>query len=435
MNAFDMSTTITLASLRRLWEKAVAPSAFVTDPASRYRVRFLNAIIVVYHAAALLVLTLQVLILPLPSLIQLTSFKAIIMGMGASALLYCLNHTRYYPVANYLAVITTCITIIINAIASGAPHLQLMYIIVVPMIGMLLLSALENAVLCVLSVVALVFVVKLMGDVPDTMLVDMMIVYVLTTAVMLFVSQQRDRLEAERRQSRSELEKARIAAQFIQDVSHEFRTPLSIISTGVYLLGKMPQPEARQERVDQIQTQISAITQLLEDILTITRLDSQVVSAFVPVALDKLVQEVVDSLKPEAQAKGLNLDFTSPAALPTLQGNSVDLQLAVKHLLNNAIHFTARGGIHVRLLRLPSGLCLDIQDTGIGIPAADLTRVFDRFYRVDQARTTRGAGLGLTIAKKIVENHQGTITVESEVGKGSRFRLTFPLNPAAKSGG
>jgi len=133
-------------------------------------------------------------------------------------------------------------------------------------------------------------------------------------------------------------------------------------------------------------------------------------------------------MRAEASAKGLSIELNLQPDLPKIQGDIAELQLALSHLLKNAISFTSQGRISVRAFSQQNTIIVEIKDTGIGIPEDDWERIFERFYRVDQARSTPGAGLGLAITRKIIKDHDGKIEVESVLGQGSLFRITLPAH-------
>jgi signal transduction histidine kinase len=297
---------------------------------------------------------------------------------------------------------------------------------VLPLVGIMLLSMREIIIVCVITIFSLFLFVRLMGDVPDETFKDLTTFAIIMEAFIIFASHQRNQLEAERQAQTIENAKVRILAQFIQDVSHEFMTPLAIISTGLYLITRTSDAQVRQQRAVTVQAQITYITTLLEDMLTMTRLDTRTAPSIDWLSVNDIIREIVNLIEPEAVNKGLAVDLNLQSEVPAIRGDSAELQLALAHLLRNAVAYTREGRISVSTSARQSAIVIDIRDTGVGIAPEDQEHIFERFYRVDQARTTRGAGLGLAICKKIVEDHHGTIEVESEVGQGSIFRISLP---------
>jgi two-component system sensor histidine kinase SenX3 len=164
----------------------------------------------------------------------------------------------------------------------------------------------------------------------------------------------------------------------------------------------------------------------VSDLLDLSRLESER-PAMDPVRLDVVVAEEVDRLGSEAREAHVHVAVQ--AAPVTVRGSSKDLALMVRNLLDNAVRYTPQGGrIAVELAENGGRVSLAVADTGIGIPSRDLPRIFERFYRVDRARSreTGGTGLGLSIARHVVEQHGGRIGARSELGRGSTFTVTLP---------
>jgi len=168
---------------------------------------------------------------------------------------------------------------------------------------------------------------------------------------------------------------------------------------------------------------------LIDDLLHLSKLESPEFT-LKPEKLKVLdvVQAVISSLKPQAEAKCQALSVSVPDGL-TLVGDRLELEVALKNLLENAIHYTGEGGkVTVTTAQKNGVVEITVADTGIGIPSQDLGRIFERFYRVDRSRSREegGTGLGLSIVKHIAEAHNGRVEVQSEVGKGSSFILIIP---------
>jgi PAS domain S-box-containing protein len=226
-----------------------------------------------------------------------------------------------------------------------------------------------------------------------------------------------------------ERERVRILSDFVRDASHEFRTPLSVINTRLYLMEKISDPQRQSEFIEGIREQADRILRLVESLITMSRLDSLTQLHAERADLNHLLRRVQSQLRTTAQHKNLEISLNpTPEPLP-VQADAEQLMTALNAVLDNAVSFTLPGGhIDLRTQRLESGeAALEVRDTGIGMSETELPHIFKRFYRVDAARTARGFGLGLPIALKIVELHRGRIEVESEPGKGSSFRVILPL--------
>jgi PAS domain S-box-containing protein len=238
-----------------------------------------------------------------------------------------------------------------------------------------------------------------------------------------------DRKLAEQRQLDLTLERERtvILSNFIRDASHEFRTPLSIIKTNLYLLAQTPAPEKRDLYISGIDEQADGILTLVESLVTMARLDANPGFQSLPVDLNQLLRSVVMSRQHQIAENGIEIEYSLRVDLPVIQGDTAGLSDAFRHILDNALRYTPSGGrILLRTAREANCAVVEIQDSGKGIDSKDLPHIFERFYRVDYARSTRGFGLGLSIAQKIIQEHGGQIEAESEVGKGSLFRVKLP---------
>ncbi len=189
----------------------------------------------------------------------------------------------------------------------------------------------------------------------------------------------------------------------------------------------LTQPE---KRIGVLLRETDRLTSLLDDMKMMLHLDDDVPLQLVPLSVNSLLQAVVETQQPTAQAKKLSLNMDFAAADLIIEAASDELRRALSNLIVNAISYTPPGGsITVTTRMIQDSAEIAVRDTGIGIDADDLPRIFQRFYRADQARSihTGGTGLGLAISKKIVEAHGGSIEVESAPGAGSTFRVRLPL--------
>jgi two-component system phosphate regulon sensor histidine kinase PhoR len=224
----------------------------------------------------------------------------------------------------------------------------------------------------------------------------------------------------------------RIKRDFIANVSHEFRTPLATIRgyAETLLDGGLDDHKNRRKFVEIIQANGIRLNNIAADLLTLSDLEAgRPEPEPGPIPVGDAVVSAMRAVEPAARLRGLNLHVGEiPDAV--ILGYGIRFEQALLNLLDNAVKFNRENGeVGVKVARQPSGrveVC--IWDTGIGIPALDLTRVFERFYRVDKARSRQvgGTGLGLSIVKHAIEQMNGTITVESTVGQGSRFTISLP---------
>ncbi len=223
-----------------------------------------------------------------------------------------------------------------------------------------------------------------------------------------------------------ERERRHLLTCFIKDATHEFRTPLATISSSAYLLTRSDDPQQRLEKKEQIETEIERIIRLIDMLILMTKLENM--EALILEAVD--VNAALDYLcagrrKSDRNQPTFHCDFQPN--LPAIAGSSIYLEHAFRQLLENANRFSpANGEIHVRTRREADHVRIEISDTGAGIASDHLPHIFKTFWRQDDAHSTPGFGLGLPIAHKIVQLHNGRIEVESVVGQGTTFAIVLP---------
>lgn len=225
-------------------------------------------------------------------------------------------------------------------------------------------------------------------------------------------------------------EYGRMLADFIRDSSHDLRTPLSIINTSLYLLKKTESAEKRLERIQNIEEQVEHMDRLIEDLHMMSNLDMATDLQKSSVKVNQLIGDITDIYRKRIIDRGQQLVLKLASDLPDIELDANEVGHALSNLLDNALLYAPAGStIMVESEKTEKHFVLSVLDTGTGIEAKHLEYIFERFYKVDSARPTgqSGPGLGLTMVKKIVEMHGGYVEVESTPGKGSRFRLYFPL--------
>jgi heavy metal sensor kinase len=220
--------------------------------------------------------------------------------------------------------------------------------------------------------------------------------------------------------------------QFTADASHDLRTPVALIRTNAEIALRRPRTDAEyRESLSRILATSEQTTGLIEKLLTLARADAGAAALrFVPMDVAPNLRKVAAEGRVLAAGKNISFSDELLAKPARVLGDPTALERLLMTLLDNAVKYTPEhGGIRMRSCSENESLVIEIQDTGIGIPEKDLPNIFERFYRADQARTGRasGAGLGLSIAKWIVEAHRGSIQAFSVLGEGSLFRVTFPL--------
>ena len=223
--------------------------------------------------------------------------------------------------------------------------------------------------------------------------------------------------------------------RFLADASHELRTPLTVIKGELQeLVANEVARDEVCERIGSVLEEVARLEHLVSGLLALSRLDAgDAQRESVDVNLGALAASTVDQMRLVAEDRGVQLQASELSPV-TVRGDGSRLKQVIVNLLDNAIKFTPRGGIvSVRVQGRDDIGILEVRDNGIGIPAGDLPHVFDRFYRVDAARSREdgGAGLGLSIVRSICSAHGAEIEVDSASGSGSCFRLKFPLSARA----
>ena len=232
-----------------------------------------------------------------------------------------------------------------------------------------------------------------------------------------------------------------VRRDFMSNISHELRTPLASLKALVDTLrdGALDDPPAAQRFLDRIETEVDAMTQMVQELLELSRIESrQVPLRLVPTPVVDVVTPPTERLCPQAKRANLTLDVELPTDLPQVLADAERVQQVVTNLVHNAIKFTQPGGqVTVRAYGAEGGrqmssggkhgpeVVFEVSDTGVGIPADDLPRIFERFYKADRARSGGGTGLGLAIAKHIVQSHGGRIWAQSIEGRGSTFYFSL----------
>lgn len=226
------------------------------------------------------------------------------------------------------------------------------------------------------------------------------------------------------------LDKSR--SQFVSNASHELKTPLSTMKILIEtLLYQDPvDPIMTKDFLTDVNKEIDRLNRIVSDLLTLVNIDSGSMKLnLAEMSLSSLLEEQVKRLLPLARENGIEINLKMKDEISVV-GDSLKLTQVIYNVIDNAIKYTPRGGeVETSLTRSGKRAIIRISDTGIGIPAEDLPHIFDRFYRVDKARSraTGGTGLGLSIVKQIVQTHGGSITASSVEGKGTTFEIELPI--------
>jgi two-component system phosphate regulon sensor histidine kinase PhoR len=226
----------------------------------------------------------------------------------------------------------------------------------------------------------------------------------------------------------------RVRQEFVANVSHELKTPLAVIKVCVETLldGAAADPAACGGFLGQIDEQADRLHNLILDLLSLARIESGTAALDVrAVPLTAVVSDCLDRHRARAEAKGQRLEACPPVGAPVAaRADEEALDTILDNLVDNAVKYTPAGGrVAVRWMTAGAQVCVEIEDTGVGIPERDQPRLFERFYRVDKARARElgGTGLGLSIVKHLVQAMGGEVGVRSSVGRGTTFTIRLPL--------
>jgi two-component system phosphate regulon sensor histidine kinase PhoR len=221
-----------------------------------------------------------------------------------------------------------------------------------------------------------------------------------------------------------------VRRDFVANVSHELRTPLASIKSVIETLegGAVEDREAAHEFLSRADAEVDRLVQIVEELLELSRIESgEVPLAKQPVEMGEVLAGAVERLRPQAEKQRLTLTLDVSPDLPPIMGDADRLEQVAVNLLHNAIKFTPAGGsVGVSGAFVGGAVEVRVSDTGVGIAPEDLPRIFERFYKADRSRGGGGTGLGLAVVKHTVEAHGGTVSAESEPGRGSTFSFSIP---------
>jgi two-component system phosphate regulon sensor histidine kinase PhoR len=222
-----------------------------------------------------------------------------------------------------------------------------------------------------------------------------------------------------------------VRRDFISNISHELRTPLASLKALTETLqnGALADPDVGPRFLGRINAEVDALTQMAQELLDLSRIESgQVELLLAPLAPQSLVNSAADRMRMQAERAGLKLSIKCEEGLPNIRADRSRLEQVLVNLIHNAVKFTKPGGeIAVEAESAIGGVCFAVRDSGVGIPEESLSRIFERFYRVEKSRTGSGTGLGLSISKHIIEAHDGKIWAESDERHGSVFYFMLPF--------
>jgi len=222
-----------------------------------------------------------------------------------------------------------------------------------------------------------------------------------------------------------------IRRDFISNVSHEFRTPISSIKLIAETLidGALEDAGVNKDLLHRINIEADKLAHMTNDLTELAMMENKETTLDKrPLKIDEMVRQVVQRLQAKSDRKGLKLNLDIERELPELVIDQYRIEQVILNIIYNAIKFTDSGGsITISVEKHNNGILFAVRDTGIGIPVTEISRIFERFYKVNKARDDEGTGLGLAISRHIITAHGGKIWVESVEGKGSTFFFTLPF--------
>ncbi len=237
---------------------------------------------------------------------------------------------------------------------------------------------------------------------------------------------ERKRAKKQQLELAVEREKVKMLRDFVSEVTHDLKNPLTTFGLKIDLIKATADPEKRRRHLEELGAQAARMGKMIDDMLTIVRLERKGEASLTRVDVHRLIRELCAEMQPLIEAKAINLTLDLAETAPRLQADRDDLARALANLIDNGLHYTPQGGrLRVKTQVADQSLMIRVSDTGIGIPLEDQPRIFDRFFRSTNARLADpgGTGLGLVIAKKIIEQHGGQIEVTSSVGAGTTFSV------------
>lgn len=225
--------------------------------------------------------------------------------------------------------------------------------------------------------------------------------------------------------------KADALRELIDDISHDLRSPLSTLTTHIYLLKQYYEQEDTRHYLGVMDKQVSYLTDIINNLINMVRLDMKITQFDLhSVQINEVLRTIIETVTANAEQKKQLISTDFDGELPGILADRVKITRALMNFVQNAIAYTPEKGmicLSTSHQANDHAVLIEIADTGIGIPEADIPRIFDRFYRVNKARTESGSsGLGLAIAKKIIDEHVGRVEVESAVDSGTIFRIYLP---------
>ena len=225
-----------------------------------------------------------------------------------------------------------------------------------------------------------------------------------------------------------------VRRDFVANISHELKTPVGALALLAETLLDEDEPAVARRLAERMLHEAHRVARTIDDLLELSRIEAEEPHPREAVPVHLVVAEAVERARSAAEQRGIPIELHEPDHALSILGDRRQLVSAVYNLLDNATKYSEPGSpVEVRTRSVGSAIEIDVRDHGVGIPTRDLERIFERFYRVDRARSrdTGGTGLGLAIVRHVAGNHAGDVRVSSREGEGSTFTLSFPAGPAA----
>jgi two-component system, OmpR family, sensor histidine kinase SenX3 len=228
-----------------------------------------------------------------------------------------------------------------------------------------------------------------------------------------------------------------VRRDFVANVSHELKTPIGALSLLAETMAVGEDSPVNTQLADRVQREANRLGRIVDDLLNLSLIEAQEAPIREPVPIHVVLHEAAERVRGAAEAVGIPFSVSPVATDLVVSGDRSQLVSAVTNLLDNAVKYSEPGAgepVEIEATAVDGSVCITVRDHGIGIPARDLERIFERFYRVDRARSraTGGTGLGLSIVRHVAQAHGGDVTVESTEGEGSTFRFRMPLRSSGE---
>ncbi len=416
-----------LQKLRDLITSVIEPAPTIKAADQRQRMRIVNGMLLVFAVVNITVLCVRAILTPETLSTTVTNVSVTLLVLLG---VYLVGKRGWNDIALKIILVLGTSLLLMNAYRSTPPHFEIAYLIFIPLFSTVLFAGRTTVALSVMVIVLVLGYIQITPTVEREVALDLMTFTSLTLIFILVINYQRSMLEKSRHKMAMDKERADLLNQILSYMSHDLKTPLTVINTSVYLM-KHPRtpPERQPQLLKQIEDQSHRLQKSIQDVLTMARLDHVLELTQEKVDLNRLINQASEQFAATAQEKEVAMRVNVDGMIPPMLGNKDSLERLITNLIENALNYSKAGSmISITTQRQIKAVLIEVCDTGIGISEADLPHIFEHFYRADEARSTNtgGSGLGLSIVRRAVDFHHGEITVESKLGSGTTFRVTLP---------